>query len=79
MPPGHACLQHVNHFHHNRDHGGREEDDDEGELEDDNLPVQVQMLMFCQSAKPAVFDGSFLGGNSSYLVQGVCWNCLAEL
>ena len=62
MPPGHACLQHVNHFHHNRDHGGREEDDDEGELEDDNLPVQVQMLMFASQPSEQSLTGHFLGG-----------------
>ena len=33
------------------------------------VQLTVLMFMFCQSAKRAVFDGSFLGGNMSLVAQ----------
>ena len=59
------CLQPVNHFHHN----GGDGDDDDGDDGVDGEQVTVLMFMFCQSAKRAVFDGSFLGGNMSLVAQ----------
>ena len=71
------CLQPVNHFHHN---GGDDDGDDVGNdsggddgdgdgVDVDGEQVTVLMFMFCQSAKRAVFDGSFLGGNMSLVAQ----------
>ena len=60
------CLQPVNHFHHN---GGDDDGDDDGVDGVDGEQVTVLMFMFCQSAKRAVFDGSFLGGNMSLVAQ----------
>ena len=71
------CLQPVNHFHHN---GGDGDCDDDGDgdgvdgvdvdgVDGDGEQATVLMFMFCQSAKRAVFDGSFLGGNMSLVAQ----------
>ena len=74
------CLQPVNHFHHNGGDGDGDDDDgDDGDDDDgvdgvdgvdgDGEQVTVLMFMSCQSAKRAVFDGSFLGGNMSLVAQ----------
>ena len=63
------CLQPVNHFHHNGGDGDDDHDGDGDGVDGDGEQVTVLMFMFCQSAKRAVFDGSFLGGNMSLVAQ----------